>query len=295
MIILQSKSQRDCFAVIVGLGLIGSCVLQKLQSTYRVVEEISCSNYSKPAAHKLGIYAQSRLKQCEKTVERVDYIYAAGSAGFFASIEQMRMEHDYALSLTERFKNGLNSGRFVGHLISSAGGLYEGHGHVIKDSTVAPERPYGEWKLALEKSFGSIFEDLMIYRPTSVYGHLGSKYRRGLITQLIWDSQHQATTSVFGSLHTLRDYLWAGDIGEYIYTKIEANISQRQTMILASGRPMSIFEILHKLERYLLRRPKIELRHANNARNITFNPSAIAPDFHSSPLDSCLPKIVHGV
>jgi len=294
MIILQAKRQSRDFIVLVGLGLIGSLIFKQLLATHKVLAEAPAAGYSRESGRKLAAHAQSTLNQSRYSVGRLDYIYAAGAAGFFSSAEQMNQEYDYALSVTEGLVSTLHFEILVGHLVSSAGGVYEGCKHITQNTKAAPARPYGESKLKLEKAFSSLFDHLMIYRPTSVYGYLGSGYRRGLITQLIWDAQHQSTTPIFGALHTLRDYVWAGDIGHHIHAKIASQESDSQTMILASGRPVSVFEILHKLEKYLLRRPRIALVHAENARNITFSPSVIARGFHASPLEVCLPRIVHG-
>ena len=78
--------------------------------------------------------------------QRNTVVWAAGRAGFSASADECESElaafEDAAKAIgdlvTQRGERG-----FSLHLVSSAGGLYEGLHRVSTDSPMSPKRPYG--------------------------------------------------------------------------------------------------------------------------------------------------------
>ncbi|HMD68449.1 MAG TPA: hypothetical protein VKF42_06165, partial [Chitinivibrionales bacterium] len=82
---------------------------------------------------------------------------------------------------------------------------------------------------------------------STVYGPIRKGFRLGLISTLIFNGARQEVSRIFGTINTLRDYVWCEDIGNYIARAIAENDDDQNNSIvyLASGKPSSIFEIKH--------------------------------------------------
>jgi nucleoside-diphosphate-sugar epimerase len=191
-------------------------------------------------------------------------VWSAGKAGFFASQEETDRElesYRLVLSLLEKIRVQFPESNIECHLLSSAGGLFEDQSLVDAATQPAPKRLYGHLKHEQEKLLTNLGGDFvrLIYRPTSVYGYSGPGKRMGLIPTLILNGIQNKTSTIFGGLSTLRDYVFNDDIGDYVAGNIGSVDPSSETSIrlLGSGKPSSIFEIQHFVERVI--RKKIYL------------------------------------
>jgi UDP-glucose 4-epimerase len=186
---------------------------------------------------------------------RIDFIWSAGKGGFGMSQDETQAELDVfsevlemSMAVCREYPSCLV--RF--HMISSAGGLFEGQRNVNADSQPAPKRPYAFLKLFQEKILNDCDGLIrMIYRPTSVYGFAGLNRRMGLIPTLLLNGSKNRVSTIFGAPETLRDYVWVDDVGAFIAGMIASNISASGRFFLASGKPSALFEVLSRIEKTL--------------------------------------------
>jgi UDP-glucose 4-epimerase len=175
------------------------------------------------------------------------------------------------------------------HLVSSAGGLFEGRTACTGADRPVPLRPYGEGKLAQEAALAGLPAEIgwRIYRPSSIYGHVAGG-RAGLIPTLMINAMQGRTSRVFGGLSTLRDYVLADDVGRHIAGRVLADKAAAQPVeVLALARPATIFEIIRLVERAVGRGLNLQIDpHPSNARDISFLPAACPADWQPTPLSS---------
>ena len=266
MILFQSSNISDKHILLIfGVGLIGRSIVTGLKrhSDEHSLEHLpySWSDSADASADLKSI--QNRLLECfsgDASVSRVSIVWSAGKAGFSAEATEVVTELDsfrHVLGMLEWLKIQLPGVRLGFHLLSSAGGLFEGQRYVTDVSEPAPKRLYGQLKLQQEmllKELNSSI-DVQIYRPTSVYGFGGVGKRMGLIPTLISNGLLNKTSTIFGNLSTLRDYVLSDDIGDYIARSSLSEIadSRRLVHLLATGKPSSIFEVRACVE-YVVRR-----------------------------------------
>ncbi len=283
-------------ALIFGTGLIGGTICDALQRKF-------------PNARKrrmpwswssLGINEAEDIEAAAKAILTADTdahfatIWSAGSSGFGTDKVGMNAElaaFEAVLTLSKKI------GRFVPDNqrsfihTSSAGGLFEGQIACGKMAQPAPLRPYGEGKLAQEQlvehdeSLGQRY----VLRPSSVYGYAASA-RRGLLAVLAAAALKRHTATIMGALTTQRDYIYAPDIGRFVanlvMNVVECPAAPKvQSMLLASGRPATIFEIINIIENRLDRPLLVKIDpKPDNARHNTFLTSALPTGFRPTSL-----------
>ena len=307
MLILHNKSNDSektevSVAAIFGLGLIGTHLLWNLyQYQYQLTLSLPFSwqdpsHRKKETANILdcirnliknpdhndeqrrgGVYplpAQAGINPSPEI--RIDFVWSAGKGGFGMSQNDTLSEMN---SFSEVVKMAIDilrenpSCRVRFHMLSSAGGLFEGQRNVNITSQPAPRRPYAILKLAQEK----ILDDCnglirFIYRPTSVYGFAGLNRRLGLIPTLLWNGSKNKVSTIFGAPETLRDYVWAGDIGAFMAGIIASKTSCSSLFLLASGKPSALFEILNHIEKILNKRLfRHYIKSGDNTEHNTFS------------------------
>ncbi len=222
-----------------------------------------------------------------KQFDEVHHIYAAGSAGFSAGSSETERE----LGVFNRVLEGLIDHKtppdLQFHLISSAGGLFEGTVGVDASSEPAPIRAYGELKLRQEELLIAKLgeQNSHIYRLSSVYGAPHPHRRRSLIGNLLLNSFAHRVTRVTGKLDTLRDYIHSDDAAAFVVdralTDARSNLCRT---VLASGRSTSILEVLRIVEQLTRRKPFVELAPENNSASVSFLPSALPDGFAPADL-----------
>src|SRR6185437_6053098 len=167
------------------------------------------------------------------------------------------------------------------HLISSAGGLFEGQKHVDRTSVPRPLRPYGHAKLEQERLLSRLPGQTrkIIYRLSSVYGFSGTGTRFGLVNTIIQNSVRRQSSNIFGNLHTIRDYVLVSDIGQFVADRLRHLDLNSHIFSLASGKPTTIFEMLKRMEKIVGRRFFYTFDSVRkNATDMSFSP-AILPQF----------------
>lgn len=220
-------------------------------------------------------------------------VWSAGNSKFSTNAENSELELQSfrrVIMLCRMLADHVESTDAHFHHISSIGGLFEGQRRVGPRSHAAPRRPYGELKWHQEEILEQISSrfDTTIYRLPSVFGFPIGGARWSLIARLIHDGVHGASFSLVPWLSVLRDYVWNVDIGRYVAMKaLSQNISSRQTIYhLASGRPTSIIELLHRVEALCGKKLRYFIyRDWDNHRDITVDPKALPHDWQTTTLN----------
>lgn len=280
-----------------GTGLIGSAVDEALRKTGRwhsVDKPYSWHDdllrRDQLALIMAGLLGTLMLPASTASVRpRCDIVWAAGVSGFGSTPAEMQRELQLLVELC-RASEELASRHLlievVFHLISSAGGLFEGKTQVDHRLVPTPLRPYGVGKVEQERIVQALRPRIktLIYRPASVYGFRPGA-RRGLFATLIINALTNKPALISGAGRTLRDYVLARDIGRFVAGKVAEHAEDTASYFLASGKPTSMFEVIAAIED-LVRRPlyrRFESR-ASNALDLSFASSALPADFVSTPL-----------
>jgi nucleoside-diphosphate-sugar epimerase len=277
-----------------GVGLVGAAIVKALQRDATDTQSNLPLSWSSPAQRSddLARIAALVLESGQGTLEQLDIVWAAGRAGFGASWAELEPETQ-ALNDILRWSRSLAellpSARVVFHLLSSAGGLFEGQRFVEAGTAPRPQRPYGEAKLTQEAALAALLPGLTahVYRPSSVYGFGVDGGRAGLLSTLIENSRTGRATRIFGGMDTVRDYVLSSDIGAFIARKIVAHDEQPQTYLLANGKATSICEML-QLVRKVVGRPlnlKLDVQ-PSNASHITFRQGALPEGWRPTDLET---------
>ncbi|MDP3898196.1 MAG: NAD-dependent epimerase/dehydratase family protein [Mesorhizobium sp.] len=296
-----SEGGRHAVALF-GLGLVGSAILSSIEKrtsahgrTMAFAWEADGPRDEQGAAivDYLGHLLANGAKGGDLSRTTIDIVWAAGKGGFQASAAEFDGDlaaFDSVLAIATRLSVRFPDARHEFHLVSSAGGLFEGQRLVGTDSKPDPQRPYGAVKLEQERRLLALPGEtaVSIYRPSSVYGYK-SGGRAGLISTLVGNAINNRTTRIFGDLNTLRDYVFVQDVGRFIAGKVVENrvspdAGGARTYLLASGKPTSMHEIVRLIESKLQRRLFLKFDAApSNARHMSFRPSALPTDWSPTP------------
>jgi nucleoside-diphosphate-sugar epimerase len=293
-VVLDDPKAPGAGSVLVfGSGSLGSAVADSLRSAGRSrAREVRI-----PWESSRRTDAVSRAMTSLPRDTGIAVVWAAGRAGFSTDAETCEEERlafeDVARSL-ESVAGSRNAGDVSFHVVSSAGGLYEGLTRVLSDSPPTPRRPYGLLKHAQEararKMEGRI--SVSIYRVSSVYGHPRPEHRAGLIGELIRNGVGRKPSAIYGKMDTLRDYVSNEDVGRHIARRIsEPNASGSQVEMLVAGRPASVSQVVDLVERVLRRRLIISFVEAWNAQDISFDAALRPMDFRPEPLQTGIARV----
>jgi len=242
-----------------GLGMIGTAIRNALVTLgYEPLADI---HYDWSHAQR----RQAASRQIEQTcrsvgpISRISVIWSAGSAYFHSTREETEAELSVfkaTIEWLQVLRQALQPERFEFHLVSSAGGLFEGQRLIEMDSKPTPLRPYGQLKLDQENHVLSRFShnEIAFYRPSSVYGPMVQNARKGLINNLVNNGQNFRTTVLDAHVMALRDYVFSADIGHYVARLVrsgELSRQERHERFLVSARCASIFEVVKRVQRML--------------------------------------------
>lgn len=280
---LRRADRKPQEVFVLGSGTIGEPIVDGLVRAGMTVVTRSAtpwSDRSRRRDHLADSFARLPVD------EPVDLIWAAGSGGFSVTEEDASFELEAFDDAIEAFVSAADA-RGAGlpaiHVVSSAGGLFEGMHVTRPDAVPAPVRPYGRLKLAQEQRATSLAAAMPVhvYRPSSVYTHPLPGRRPGLIGALLKNGLARSPTPIIGALDTLRDYVHAQDVGRHIArTVLDGDrLPGLTTSFLVNGEPASIHRVLKTVERILRRRLLLQIREAWNAADITFSPSIRARGF----------------
>ncbi len=304
MLMLTNKNENNIHIYLVfGIGLIGKAMIKELKSQYTFINEHLEYSWLDPNKQNLNSQViQEKVISLLSTNDikifqsRISVIWSAGSAGFNADKNQLKIEFNNFISLitlTKQLTNKLPTCLFDFHMLSSSGALYEGQRSVTKLSTPAPKRPYAELKLEQEHYLlqANLRSIIRIYRPSSVYGQYSIGSRAGLISTMLFNGVRNSSTEIYGNMDTLRDYIFVNDIARFIVKKCISNkqISSPKIYILASSRPTPIITIKNLIET-IIRKPLYLNYHpiptifAHNS----FMPSALPSDLTITDLETSI-------
>jgi UDP-glucose 4-epimerase len=291
-----------------GLGLIGRAAATSLLrlSTWESQElpfSWSDPNQRRVDGSQLAQYLMNIAPHSEGSDEqeigRFDIVWAAGRAGFAASQADVQQELEAfqdVLTICNRLCQQVPMAQHAFHLFSSAGGLFEGQRQVDRESMPAPQRPYGALKLEQEQYLAAISAKVtkLIYRPSSVYGYSGSGLRVGLVSALVQNGIRHRVSRIFGEPHTIRDYVLASDVGSFLAKQLTEPLDNSRVFLLASGKPSSMFEMLHKIEQTVGRKLYCQFdARPSNASHISFCKSALPLAWIPTDLDTGIRQAAH--
>lgn len=300
MLILEHPEGASRLDLLFGLGVIGNEVRRALLRQQPLAEAAHAFSWLPPAqaveadAIDAEVAARwGRLTDSGRPV-RINVVWSAGrggfdltTAGFAEELASFRRVTDLAAALARRA-----DARVAFHMLSSAGGLFEGQTGVAPDTAPAPRRLYGQLKLAQEEYLAAHAGEFErhVYRPSTVYGFAGYEKRMGLVVRLIWDKIGNRVTEIFGSLQTTRDYLLVSDAARFIATRMADVPDGRRncrTWTLASGKPTSINEVIRVIDRVVPGRSYLLLRPTKaNCEHNSFRPAAVPPGLAPTDLET---------
>lgn len=287
---LVGLDNKPTIILLLGYGLIGSSITEKLMYTYgysSYVMEYLWDVDENESRRQESVVFQYVIKKAYIIKTRnaslpisISVVWAAGKAGFGSTEEEMAkelLEFRRIIQLACKIKDSVDDAETTIFFISSAGGLFEGQRCVVPNSAPKPSRPYGRVKLEQEKIL-ELFSGKIkfcIYRPSTVYGPIIAGQRRGLLANMLNSGIKQQVCTIFGTLSTLRDFVYAPDIGTFIASEILSRtpLAANHPLILAGFRPYSILEIKTIVETVIKHKIYIALDPSpENALDITYSP-----------------------
>lgn len=274
-----------------GAGLIGSALLARAHALGVGAGVTMSWDWGADASQRQSQVAEAARRLAGE--DRLDLIWSAGRAGFGADASACASElasFAVVVELCARLRAARPERPVLLHLLSSAGGVYEGSGEVGPDTPVAPLRPYGELKLAQETLACSRLgrDGVAIYRPSAVFGWTRHG-RRGLIMTLLANGLGYRVTTIVGRADSTRDFLWVRDLADWMMRGLCDPARPGRCWILAAGRSRSMAEVLHAVEQTLGRRLYVQYRiDPREPRRLGYSPAVIAPGLHSHGLPVAL-------
>lgn len=285
--------------VIFGLGLIGHAILKELLSSgFGATGDKIDFAWGDESLQKRQLKDLTKRIAKLKTIQptnRIHIVWSAGKAGFGGTREDFEPEMVAFQAILQMSRKLSESTRdpVSFHLLSSAGGLFEGQRCVNNDTQVKPLRVYGEIKLeqeALVKAEAPKITGL-IYRPSSVYGYQGLGGRQGLVVTMLKYGLSGRVIDIFGRADTLRDFILVDDIGVFISNRITMKTIVPDTFFLASGKPTSMFEMITLMQRMMKRTIYLHYTgESDNTRHISFSPRLLHQDWQPTILQVGLQK-----
>jgi len=299
MIILDYNGHpvlNERIIVIIGNGFVGSSIFETLIKNYNVDFQSFHLKWSEPVVLLDQLIFFFDLIKTKNPLQ-IDWIWSAGKAGFYSTEEQTKVEFETfssVVSLLEDFRCRNNKINSVFHLVSSAGGLYEGQVNVGLNSRPLPLRPYGVLKLEQEEFVRCNFRgDYAIYRLSTVYGAAKKDQRKGLISVLIENTLNCRMTSIDARFDTIRDFVWVEDIAIFIVNKVLDKSNKCNNIYhLVSGKPTTIVEIINTIKKITNNTVLYSfIDKSKNNKQMSFSSKIIPVNWHQSSLESVVRKI----
>ena len=203
-------------------------------------------------------------------------VWCAGAGVTGSSAESFDAEHALLVAALEGLQGGRDdASRGAFFLASSAGGVYAGVGASPYDefSPTKPLAAYGWAKLRAERTVTEWARGgtpVVIGRIANLYGPGQNLDKpQGLVSQLCAAHLERRPVSIWVSLDTLRDYLYAPDCAQMVLDCLDLSRVESQrgairdahavTKILATQRAITIGAVIAELRRIFRRRPSIVL------------------------------------
>ncbi|ENM5918758.1 NAD-dependent epimerase/dehydratase family protein [Vibrio mimicus] len=251
------SENRNSAVILVGKGLVGDSIYTNLIQQGYYLEESHRLDWSKTECIKLiSAFISHKIsiidRECQLTI-----LWSAGKLGFSATNDEIVSEQNVFMNLCQSLSR-LNfvekvKPRFV--LFSSIGGLFEGQSAISDCSSPNPLRPYGFLKLYQEETAQRVMTNfhVIVLRLSSVYGPIRKNLRMGLIQVLILNGLQRSNSMIFGTLDTLRDYVFVDDIARFTVELVGRHYFEGKVFHLVSGKPSSILQIQYIVERLICR------------------------------------------
>jgi len=298
----RQEGDRDHLVLLFGIGMLGKSIQSALEDfRYETLNAIGFDWHDAPS--QIRVLSEVESYCAARSPTRLSVSWTAGGKGFSCGEEDARQETDSLveiLSMVRRLKAQAAASEFDFHFMSSAGGLFEGQRVVDASSRPKPMRPYGEMKLRQEHILSdfSSHMTIAIYRPSSVYGPKAQNARHGLINNLINDGLRGRPTVLDARVMSLRDYVFAPDIGKYVARCIrcpDRSHINPSVRFLVSSRCASIYEVVRTIER--VTHTKLRFRYDEgfgNHSNITFSHSVLPTDWSPTALEVGVRQFLSG-
>jgi UDP-glucose 4-epimerase len=292
MILLRGSERptQGRVIVILGLGLIGQALLSATRQRGAFAGTRLSLSWTDATVRRAQLdHTRAAIGRTDSPPAGIDIVWAAGKAGFAATEEQLAQEEEPfrdVLAFSEGLAEAWPAARHGFHLMSSAGGLFEGCRLVGTGTAPAPRRPYGHAKLRQEAMVGAMRLGIAtsIYRPSSVYGTFDGSGRPGLINVLIANALARRMSNLFADVGTLRDYLMAADAADFVAGRLTGE-ALPGTFLLATGKATAVHEIIHLVETTLGTRLLLRIDpRPGNAEHMSFCPTALAAGFKATDL-----------
>lgn len=296
MRIIQNKSTTQNQAiVIIGLGLVGSGIFNDLRKRLHS-SSIDCTIDWSSSVSASQTLSDNLTKNITTSFDKIDWIWSAGKVGFTASEQDSQKEFQLFSCCIQTIKyfqqHYYPNSKHIFHLISSAGGLFEGQRVTSINTLPKPKRPYGILKLDQENLAKETFS-CYVYRLSTIYGYYKKDFRIGLIATLLKNTIYGKIT-VIDRPQTQRDFVWVEDMADFISQKVldEFSILSSTVFFIVSGKPTTIYEIIANIQRITNNKVLQNYRFNNcNSETILFPPAIKPKTLRSTSLDVCIRKM----
>ena len=279
-----------------GLGLIGKAIYESLRIHGDLIFDLDMTtpwNDLQVLKRKLK---DDMLKQLEiieagrgsVSPSRVITIWSAGTIGMLSDdveVNRNLLVFKFCVEVVSVIQQKYRKADTTLLFMSSAGGLFEGQSNASAISGEKPLGLYGQMKVEQEKFLRNHegFRRIVTYRISSVYSVHNFGSRQGIINVLLHNTVKNKSTTIFGGVNTIRDYVLDTDIGKYI-AKHVFNDEGESTRYIISTKPTSTFELKTIVEQITGRRVYLSYQSGLNDSMISFAPNLRASGFLSSDL-----------
>lgn len=282
-----------------GAGLIGSAVARAIMQE-GVRSAITLPFSWKDADRReadLASLSETIFGTMTRSVRHFEVVWTAGRAGFdagWADFEEELAAFESIIRLCVQLRDARPVARHRFHMMSSAGGLFEGQRFVGEQAVPKPRRPYGHLKLEQEQRASRLLKGIIpfIYRPSSVYGVGILGGRAGLIATLIQNAKQCSPSRIVGRLDTIRDYVLVNDIGKFVAQCINKTAERPECFLLASGRPVAMCEVLKIVGKVIGRPLYLKLDTApSNTSHFSYRKSALPDNWFPTDLETGIKQV----
>lgn len=270
---------------IFGVGLIGGSIKDLLLRRF-TCEVVFCDFCWDPTLDQQLNFDLiiDHVQQIVKS-HRIHFVYSAGKSGMlFEKVDSQEIDSfNQVVEIAKLSAYFVGRERITFHLLSSAGGLFEGQLNVDDNSVPNPLSQYGQIKLKQEK----IIKDhvglfnVVIYRPSTVYGYR-SYCRLGLVATILTRANKNLFFEVFASQDSIRDYVFINDVSDFIVNRFlqEDIIDVYKEYFLVSGKPTSMGEMLDIFNRIYKKKLYYSYKiNKQNTLNMSFRKTLIPDGF----------------
>lgn len=283
--------------VVIGNGLVGSAIVESISRVYPTDSKNLPLEWSD--IHVFEAQLSSYFKIIiESTPNQIDWLWSAGKSGFYSTIDVTKDEFNIFEIFVKLLKSNkqINSSEIISifHLVSSAGGLFEGQLDITLKNEPLPLRPYGQLKLMQEELVKSNFvNNSYIYRLSTVYGARKNNQRKGLISVLIENTLFCRMTVIDGLLDTKRDYVWVEDVASFIRDQVFDDLKGVVTpYFLVSSKPTTIIEIFNLVKKITNNTVLFRFNsQMSNSSQMIFSRTIMPMNWKPTSLESSIRKI----